>query len=242
MPPPRLRHRSPRLPDRAICWRCSLPVHWPAAARQSAIGAGITTIERGAAPSDERTISLTDRRRPLPGASTRPVRDDAWLPIEDWALAARASHGTLRLTLENVSCSAVREEGSIHEILVRGGSGLLGKPTACRLKRDGYELRLLARDAARVGAEFGDKFEVVAGDVADRTNLEAAMRGCDGVHISVGGAVDQVSAENVAALAPRLGVSPIGGRFGEGRLAGLCQRRSSRSPLLRARARNVDDA
>jgi uncharacterized protein YbjT (DUF2867 family) len=39
--------------------------------------------------------------------------------------------------------------------------------------------------------------------------LESALEGCDGVHISVGGPVDQLSAENVAALAPRLGLARI---------------------------------
>jgi uncharacterized protein YbjT (DUF2867 family) len=35
------------------------------------------------------------------------------------------------------------------------------------------------------------------------------MKGCSGVHISIGGAVDQLSAENVAGMAPNLGVDHI---------------------------------
>jgi uncharacterized protein YbjT (DUF2867 family) len=40
-------------------------------------------------------------------------------------------------------------------------------------------------------------------------SLEKAMNGCYGVHISVGGDVDQLSAENVSALTPKLGVKRI---------------------------------
>ena len=40
-------------------------------------------------------------------------------------------------------------------------------------------------------------------------SLEKAMDGCSGIHLSVGGPVDQLSAENVASLAPRLGVQRI---------------------------------
>jgi uncharacterized protein YbjT (DUF2867 family) len=77
------------------------------------------------------------------------------------------------------------------------------------LQADGFEVRLLARNPEKAHAMFGDSFEIVAGDVTDVGSLERALAGCDGVHVSVGGAVDQLSAENVAALAPRLGLERI---------------------------------
>lgn len=94
-------------------------------------------------------------------------------------------------------------------ILVLGGTGLLGIPSAHRLKSDGFQVRLLARDVAKAQNMFNDGFEIVQGDVTDISALEKAMAGCYGVHISVGGPVDQVSAENVAKLAPQLGVERI---------------------------------
>jgi uncharacterized protein YbjT (DUF2867 family) len=94
-------------------------------------------------------------------------------------------------------------------LLVIGGTGLLGRPTAERLHDDGFDVRVLARDPERAGERLGDSMEVVPGDVTDLESLERAMSGCDGVHVSVGGAVDQVSAENVARLAPTVGVSRI---------------------------------
>jgi uncharacterized protein YbjT (DUF2867 family) len=94
-------------------------------------------------------------------------------------------------------------------ILVVGGTGMLGQPVARRLREDGYQVRLLARDVEKAGELFDESFEIVQGDVTDPDTLEPALEGCRGVHISVGGAVDQLSAENVAALAPKLGVERI---------------------------------
>jgi uncharacterized protein YbjT (DUF2867 family) len=97
----------------------------------------------------------------------------------------------------------------MNKVLVLGGTGLLGQPVAGRLQADGFEVRVLARDFEKAAAMFDDGFEIVAGDVTDVASLERALEGCDGVHISVGGPVDQISAENVAALAPRCGLARI---------------------------------
>ena len=94
-------------------------------------------------------------------------------------------------------------------ILVLGGTGMFGVPTANQLKTDGFQVRLLARDTTKAQKIFSDEFEIVQGDVADLASLEKAMQRCYGVHISVGGPVDQLSAENVAALATKLGVEQI---------------------------------
>jgi uncharacterized protein YbjT (DUF2867 family) len=97
----------------------------------------------------------------------------------------------------------------MNRILVLGGTGMLGAPAARRLQADGFAVRLLARDPDNARAMHGDAFDIVPGDVSDLASLEAALGGCDGVHISIGGPVDQLSAENVAGLAPRLGVQRI---------------------------------
>jgi NADH dehydrogenase len=94
-------------------------------------------------------------------------------------------------------------------ILALGGTGMFGVPTAHQLKADGFHVRLLVRNTAKAQKLFSDEFEIIQGDVADLTSLEKAMQGCYGVHISVGGPVDQLSAENVAALASKLGVERI---------------------------------
>jgi uncharacterized protein YbjT (DUF2867 family) len=94
-------------------------------------------------------------------------------------------------------------------ILVLGATGMLGEPVARHLDEAGFQVRILARDKARAQKLFDGSFEIVQGDVTDRQRLEQAMRGCNGVHISVGGAVDQISGENVAMRAPELGIEQI---------------------------------
>jgi uncharacterized protein YbjT (DUF2867 family) len=95
------------------------------------------------------------------------------------------------------------------KILILGATGLLGNPVAQQLKADGFQVRILARDVQKAQGMFTDGFEVVPGDVSDLPSLEKAMEDCYGVHISVGGSVDRISAENVVALAPNLGVEQI---------------------------------
>jgi uncharacterized protein YbjT (DUF2867 family) len=94
-------------------------------------------------------------------------------------------------------------------ILVIGGTGLLGQPVAHRLKDAGFQVRVMARNVEKARNLFDESFEIVAGDVTNVGSLEKALEGCAGGHVSVGGAVDQLSAENVAALAPRLGLERI---------------------------------
>jgi uncharacterized protein YbjT (DUF2867 family) len=102
-----------------------------------------------------------------------------------------------------------RRERIMKKVLVLGGTGMLGGPVARRLRADGFEVRLLARDPEKAGTIFGEPFETVTGDVTDLISLERGLAGCEGVHISIGGPVDRLSAENVAALAPRLGLERI---------------------------------
>jgi len=94
-------------------------------------------------------------------------------------------------------------------ILVLGSTGMLGKPVTQQLKEDGFQVRILTRDMEKAKSQFDGTVEIVQGDVTDLTSLEEAMQGCYGVHVSVGGSVDQVSAENVASLAPKLGIKRI---------------------------------
>lgn len=95
-------------------------------------------------------------------------------------------------------------------ILVLGGTGLLGKPVSRALVRDGFAVRVLSRHPEEARATLGGAVEVVGGDVADKDSLARALDGCQATHISIGGKVDQLSAENVAALAVDSGLGRIG--------------------------------
>jgi uncharacterized protein YbjT (DUF2867 family) len=95
------------------------------------------------------------------------------------------------------------------KILILGGTGLLGAPVARRLQADGGEVRLLARDPRKARDMFDASFDVLAGDATDLASLEPALAGCDGVHISIAGPAELPAAQNVASLAPELGLGRI---------------------------------
>jgi len=95
------------------------------------------------------------------------------------------------------------------KVMVIGGTGLLGAPVVRRLSADGFDVRVFARDTDKTKAMFNGSLETVEGDVSDIDSLGKAMAGCSHVHISVGGPVDQLSAENVAAIAPQHGIQRI---------------------------------
>lgn len=95
-------------------------------------------------------------------------------------------------------------------ILVIGGTGLLGKPVARRLRDDGFSVRILTRSPKKASEDFDGLFDIMAGDAADSKSLRAALEGCWGVHVSVAGLAELATAERVATLAPDLGLSRIG--------------------------------
>jgi uncharacterized protein YbjT (DUF2867 family) len=98
-------------------------------------------------------------------------------------------------------------------ILVLGGTGLLGQPVVRRLQADGYGVRVLSRSPDRARALLGDACEVVGGDADDLPTLEAALRGCQGVHLSLHGVMDadleRRAAVNVSKLARPAGVQRL---------------------------------
>jgi uncharacterized protein YbjT (DUF2867 family) len=102
-------------------------------------------------------------------------------------------------------------------ILVVGATGMLGEPVARQLHADGYQVRLLARDPARMRTRFGAGYEVVPGDVEKPETLEAALAGCHGVHVNLSGGprpadydrIEHQGTANVARAAARFGVGRL---------------------------------
>jgi uncharacterized protein YbjT (DUF2867 family) len=86
---------------------------------------------------------------------------------------------------------------------------MLGRFVARHLLEEGFQVRIMVRDLVKGKEHFGEEFELFAGDVTDLDSLEKALKGCYGAHISVGGPADQISAENVAVLAPKLGLEHV---------------------------------
>src|SRR4051795_10065689 len=96
-------------------------------------------------------------------------------------------------------------------ILVTGATGYIGGRLVPQLLAKGYRVRCMARDPNRLLVRgWGDRVEVVAGDVLDRGTLGPALAGCGAayylVHSMAGGektfrARDLQAAENFATAA-----------------------------------------
>ncbi|MBI5236483.1 MAG: NAD(P)H-binding protein [Deltaproteobacteria bacterium] len=102
-------------------------------------------------------------------------------------------------------------------ILVVGATGMLGEPVARQLEKDGYVVRVFARNIEKAKAKLGASFEYVRGDVEEPSSLEKAVKGCFGVHISLKGgpkaeAFDRIEHRgtvNISAVSSKLGVQRI---------------------------------
>jgi len=94
-------------------------------------------------------------------------------------------------------------------IAVLGGTGLLGWPVALRLNEDGFQVRIMTRDRQKAEKMFDGSFEIAAGDPANFRSLEEALKGCQGVHISLPSEVERTAAKLAAKAAAKNGLERI---------------------------------
>jgi dihydroflavonol-4-reductase len=66
-------------------------------------------------------------------------------------------------------------------VLVTGATGFVGGAVACRLAREGHDVRALARPSADITRLEAAGIDVVSGDVRDPGSLALAVRGCSHV-------------------------------------------------------------
>lgn len=84
--------------------------------------------------------------------------------------------------------------------MIIGGTGMLGRPVARRLK-DHFKIRLLVRDLEKSRNLLGKGFEYFHGDLFDQNSLDRAMKQCGGVHINLAGEVGQEGTEMIVRMA-----------------------------------------
>ena len=106
------------------------------------------------------------------------------------------------------------------QILVTGGSGVVGVGTVTELLRRGHQVRLLARHADEDARQWTSGVTPVIGDVADAASIAGAADGCDAV-LHVAGIVEESppkatfarvnvnGTRNVCAEAERAGVDRL---------------------------------
>jgi uncharacterized protein YbjT (DUF2867 family) len=94
-------------------------------------------------------------------------------------------------------------------ILIIGATGFLGESVARKLKEDGFDVRIMARSIDRARAKFDDSFEIITGDATSPADIEAALDGCSGCHLTVSGGAELPVASNVATAAPNSSLKRI---------------------------------
>ncbi|HLJ35115.1 MAG TPA: SDR family NAD(P)-dependent oxidoreductase, partial [Ktedonobacteraceae bacterium] len=71
-------------------------------------------------------------------------------------------------------------------ILVTGATGFLGSALVTELVRQQQSVRILARDAAKARAQFGEAVSIVAGDITNERQVQEAVDGVSIVYHLVG--------------------------------------------------------
>lgn len=106
----------------------------------------------------------------------------------------------------------------MQKILVIGGSGMLGKPTALELIRAGFDVSLFGRDVEKMQALFPN-IPVFKGDVFDRQSLMKAMKGHKSIYVSLSvlphskkneRQPEKEGVENIVEAAKQSGINRIG--------------------------------
>lgn len=93
------------------------------------------------------------------------------------------------------------------KILVIGASGLLAGPVIRKLDQKGFELRLFSRTVNP--SMFINDYDIIRGDLFNPDDLEKAMSGCDGVHISISTTDDVRAIALITEMAKKKGVKLI---------------------------------
>jgi nucleoside-diphosphate-sugar epimerase len=106
-------------------------------------------------------------------------------------------------------------------ILVTGGTGFIGSFATVALTEAGHDVRLLARDPAKVAGVYAPHrvgpAEVVKGDITDAASVDAALAGCAGVlHAAAVVAVSRRRAVEVLATNASGTRNVVGGAVREG--------------------------
>lgn len=93
------------------------------------------------------------------------------------------------------------------QILVIGGTGMLGKPVALALKKAGHPVRIFSRSAS--GKEEKEGFEIFAGDLFAPDDLDEALTGCSAIHANLGKIDEGAAMKAIVEAAKRNNIETI---------------------------------
>lgn len=103
-------------------------------------------------------------------------------------------------------------------MLIIGGSGMLGQPVARQLARDGFSVTIMSSNPEKAKAAIGDDFRIVYGDVTLPETLKTPLDGQRYVYLNLNSNLDERryheveigGTANVARIAREVGVERIG--------------------------------
>lgn len=103
------------------------------------------------------------------------------------------------------------------KVLVIGGTGMLGRPVARRLKHDGFVVTVMSSHPEIAREKLGDSLAIVEGDITDKDSLKRAIDGQSMVHINLSAhlkpelyeTIEIQGTANIAEVAKELGVKRI---------------------------------
>jgi len=103
-------------------------------------------------------------------------------------------------------------------ILVIGGTGMLGLPVARKLFEDGFRVTIMSSNPEKARATVGADIPVVAGDVTEPSSLSEALEGQEYIYINLSAKLDPElyqtieieGTANIARAATEKGIEKIG--------------------------------
>ncbi|MBN1199094.1 MAG: NAD(P)H-binding protein [Bacteroidales bacterium] len=93
------------------------------------------------------------------------------------------------------------------KILLIGGTGMLGKPVARKLKEAGYQVRIFSRSVSEKEEQEG--FEIFRGDFFNPEDLDRALKECTAIHTNLAKVDEGAAMRVIVAAAKRAGIETI---------------------------------
>jgi uncharacterized protein YbjT (DUF2867 family) len=103
----------------------------------------------------------------------------------------------------------VEREPMTRRILVLGATGMLGQSVTRSLAKMGNQVRVLTRDPEKARQMFGNDIEIVKGNALNRENIQAAMPGCEAVHLSLPQISELTAMQHLTDLGKTIGLERI---------------------------------
>ncbi len=94
-------------------------------------------------------------------------------------------------------------------ILIFGGTGMLGIPVTFKLKLLGHQIKLFTRNPGKASLIFGNLVEIIHGDILNNQHLHKAIQSTQAIHINLSGDIEDIAVEKIASAARNHNIKKI---------------------------------